>query len=258
MIAFIDLDGTLLGPDSRVSRENAAAVKRLRDAGYTIVFASGRHQRNIAMLVHELEPLEWVVSSQGTVARHFVTGETVFERGLSWADIVQLVALARERAIGLIAYHREAVHVERMTKWIEIYAGKAGWTPLVGPFRELAPVGFQKVLLTTDPEAIVAMREEAVFARFHAVITEPELLELLPPGTNKASAAEAVAKRLGVPPRDTLAFGDGNNDVELLAWAGDSYAMAHGRVAAKLAAKHVCPPGAPETAFARSVTEALG
>src|SRR4051812_17882587 len=106
-LAFIDLDGTLLGPDSRVSKENAAAVKRLREAGYTIVFASGRHQRNIAMLLgrraggsaarngrpahldDELGPLEWVVSSQGTVARHFASGETIFERGLAWGDIVE-------------------------------------------------------------------------------------------------------------------------------------------------------------------------
>lgn len=274
-LAFIDLDGTLLGPDARVSNANAGAVRRLRDAGYAIVFASGRHQRNIAMLLErradgsatgdgrsahlngELGPLEWVVSSQGTVARHFTTGETIFERGLAWTDIVELEALARARDIGLIAYHREAVHVERMTPWIERYAGKAGWSPVVGPFHLLEPIGFQKVLLTTEPSAVITMRDEAVFSRFHAVITEPELLELLPPGTNKASAAEAVATKLGVLPSQTLAFGDGNNDVELLAWAGDSYAMAHGREAAKLAAKHVCPPGPPETAFARAVNEAL-
>jgi hypothetical protein len=248
----------LLGSDQRVSRENGAAVARLREAGYTIVYASGRHQRNIAMLVGVLGPLEWVVSSQGTVARHFATGETVFERGLAFADIVMLEALAQSRDIGLIAYHREAVHVERMTPWITVYAGKAGWSPIVGPFHALPEIGFQKVLLTTSPEAIVTMREEALFSRFHAVITEPELLELLPPGTNKASAAEAVAQKLGVTAKDALAFGDGNNDVELLAWAGNSYAMAHGREAAKLAAKHVCPPGPPETAFARAVNEALG
>ena len=209
----------------------------------------------MAMLVDRLGPLEWVVSSQGTVARHFVTGETVFERGLPMSDIVELEALARSRDIGLIAYHRDAVHVERHTAWIDTYAGKAGWSPLVGPFAALAPIGFQKVLLTTSPEVIAVMRDEATFARFHAVITEPELLELLPPGTNKASAAEAVARRLEV--SNTLAFGDGNNDVELLAWATNSYAMPHGRDAAKRAAKHVAADGPPETAFARAVAAAL-
>ena len=49
-----------------------------------------------------------------------------------------------------------------------------------------------------------------------------------------------------------------NSTVELLAWAGDSYAMAHGRDAAKRAAKHVSPAGPPETAFARAVDDALG
>jgi Cof subfamily protein (haloacid dehalogenase superfamily) len=253
--AFIDLDGTLLGPNQRVSPENAKAILRLREAGYAIVYASGRHQRNMAMLVDDLE---WVVSSQGTVARHFVTGETVFERGLEFDDIVMLEALARAREIGLIAYHRESVHAERRTPWIDSYTTMAGWAPLVGPFEALPKLGFQKVLLTTDPDVIALMREEETFARFHAVITEPQLLELLPRGTNKASAAQAVAERLGISPASCLAFGDGNNDVELLAWAGNSFAMPHGREAAKRAAKQVCPPGPPETAFASAVNEALG
>lgn len=256
--AFIDLDGTLLGPGQRVSPENARAVERLRAAGYAIVYASGRHQRNIALLTGELGALEWVVSSQGTVARHFQTGETVFERGLDFADIARLEALARDRDLGLIAYHREAVHVERMTAWIEVYAGKAGWSPVVGPLDALDPVGFQKVLLTTAPEIVRALREDEAFARFHAVITEPELLELLPPGTNKATAAAAVTKRLGLSADRALAFGDGDNDIELLAWAGRSVAMAHGREGAKRAAKHVCPPGPPETAFARAVEVVVG
>ena len=56
----------------------------------------------------------------------------------------------------------------------------------------------------------------------------------------------------------TLAFGDGNNDVELLRWAGCSFAMHHGRTSAREAARHVSPAGPPETAFARAVDRAFG
>ena len=235
------------------ARDTARAT--YNEAGYEIVYASGRHHLNIARL--GLGELGWLVSSQGTVARHFPSGEVVFESTLDQADVLELEAMARDRGLGAIAYHRDAVHVERVTAWTELYAKSAGWSPLVGPFRDLPAIGFQKVLLTTEPERVMAMHREPCFARYHAVITEPSLLELLPPGTNKATAAEAVARRLGLTAEDAVAFGDGNNDVEMLAWAGNSYAMPHGREAARRAAKHVCPPGPPETAFARAVDHAL-
>jgi len=85
------------------------------------------------------------------------------------------------------------------------------------------------------------------------VSTEHEMLEFLHPATNKALAAEALAAKLGIEREAVLAFGDGNNDVPLLRWAGMSVAMAHGRESAKSAAKKVSPPGAPSTAVARSL-----
>jgi hydroxymethylpyrimidine pyrophosphatase-like HAD family hydrolase len=64
---------------------------------------------------------------------------------------------------------------------------------------------------------------------------------------------EVLACRLGIPREEVIAFGDGNNDVPLLEWAGMSVAMAHGREGARRAAKKVSPPGDPGTAVARAL-----
>lgn len=50
-------------------------------------------------------------------------------------------------------------------------------------------------------------------------------LDLTPPGVSKASALEFVRGELGVDSAHTVAVGDGNNDIEMLKWARDSYAM---------------------------------
>ncbi|MBK1725417.1 HAD family hydrolase, partial [Thiocystis violacea] len=50
-------------------------------------------------------------------------------------------------------------------------------------------------------------------------------LDLTPPGVSKASALEVLREELGVDPAHTVAVGDGNNDIEMLLWARDSYAM---------------------------------
>ena len=68
----------------------------------------------------------------------------------------------------------------------------------------------------------------------------------------------AVASRYGIMPEQVMAFGDGNNDVSMLAWAGLGIAMDNGRPAAKAAAKRVSPPGKPETALARAVASIVG
>ncbi len=54
-------------------------------------------------------------------------------------------------------------------------------------------------------------------------------------------ASGGVARALGLRAADVAAFGDGNNDAPLLAWAGLGVALAHGRPAAKAAAKLVAP-----------------
>ena len=54
-----------------------------------------------------------------------------------------------------------------------------------------------------------------------------------------------------------LAFGDGNNDAAMLAWAGLGVAMPHASEAALAAADRVAPAGNPETALARAVEMVL-
>jgi hydroxymethylpyrimidine pyrophosphatase-like HAD family hydrolase len=95
--------------------------------------------------------------------------------------------------------------------------------------------------------------QEEYRGRLYIVSTEHEMLEFFNPSVNKALAVQVLAKRLGIPREQVLAFGDGNNDVPLLAWAGMSVAMAHGREAARRAGKMISPPGDPATAVARSL-----
>ena len=91
----------------------------------------------------------------------------------------------------------------------------------------------------------------------YVVRTADEILEIAAPATNKALGAQAVARSLGIESHNVAAFGDGNNDVELLSWAGVSVAMDHGREAARRAAKLISAPGSPGTAFARAVQAVL-
>lgn len=259
-LAFVDMDDTLLGPDKRISPENLAALARLRAAGIKVVITSGRHHKNI-LSYREIGHFEWTISSQGAVVRNEQTGEVLLESLLDPKIALTLARRGQEQGFSILVYNRDGVFTEETTDWTNLYARKANWTPQLGSFADLAQTGLEKVFWSTEPARIaeIAPGLIAEFAdRLYVVVTEPELVEFLNPGINKATGAEILAAHLGIAREETLAFGDGNNDVELLHWAGLSVAMRHGRDSARQAATFISPADAtPANAFARSVDLAL-
>ncbi|WP_437654838.1 HAD family hydrolase [Sorangium sp. So ce1182] len=260
-LAIVDLDDTLLGPDKKVSPGNQQALRRLRTSGFDIVIASGRHHLNILRYKDHVGSMSWTISSQGAVVRHAGTDELLREFTLTEAEVLTLCEIGRSAGLSLIVYHHEGVFTERESEWTRLYASRTGWRPKVADLTRLAASGVQKVLLSESAATIARLFPEmkrAYDGRLYVVVTEPESLEFTSLQANKALAARSLASKLAVERRDTIAFGDGNNDVELLTWAGFSVAMAHGRASARQAASKVSPEGPPETAFSRAVDLALG
>ena len=70
----------------------------------------------------------------------------------------------------------------------------------------------------------------------------PHFLEFASPDVTKAAGLEFVAERLGFSAERTVAFGDGENDVELLDWAGYGIAVANADERLLAIADWVCPP----------------
>lgn len=255
-LAIIDLDDTLLGHDKTISPENQLALQRLRDAGYEITLASGRHHLNMLHFHEAAHAADWIISSQGAVVRHVRTNELIHEFTIPEADALAVYAAGRQVGLSIIVYHRDGIFIEAESEWTRLYAKRSMWNPQIADLAALAATGIQKVLLSDSAETIAAHRpefERTFGDRLYVVATENEILEFLSPLVNKAIGTEALARKLGIDRSDIVAFGDGNNDVELLKWAGFSVAMAHGRPAAQRAASKVSPPGPPETAFARAV-----
>ena len=71
------------------------------------------------------------------------------------------------------------------------------------------------------------------------VRTHPHFFETLPAEASKGEAVRRLCARLGVEQRDVLAFGDSENDVDLLRWAGLGVAMAHAPSHVRLVAAQV-------------------
>lgn len=261
-LAAIDIDDTLAGPDKVIGDANRAAVERLRAAGVRVVLASGRRHGNMLRYAGQLGIDDYVISAQGAMTRHSSRGDVLHHAPLDRPLADETIALGREFGVGLVAFTPGGAFSLGRTEWTEKLHHDTGGD-LVYVDR-LPPDGedvVEKVLWCDAPARLSAMFDEmtARFAgRAIVTVTDPHLLEYTSPAATKAAGLAAVAAHYGIDQSHTLAFGDGNNDVPMLGWAGLGVAMSHASENAKRAAKRVAPAGDRETSLARAVEVLLG
>ena len=261
-LAAIDLDDTLLGPDKRISAANREAVRTLRGLGLRIVLASGRRHENMLRFHRELDLDGPIVSCNGALVKNAETGDVLGEQRVPADLAAAVIAEGTGRGITQNYYHVDGgLFVRERTPWTDLYRSRTGSdVDVFGDLTGLAGDRPLKIIWIEAPDVIARLlpEMEARFAgQLYITTTDPEYLEFMALGVNKAVGVEAAAARGGIPREQVLALGDGNNYVPLLRWAGLGVAMHNARPGAKEAADLVAPPGDPETGFARAVAAVL-
>jgi len=257
-LAAIDLDGTLLGPDKTISEQNVAAVGRLSQNGVKVIIASGRRHQNSVRFQRQLQLDGPIIACQGGLIRDGESGNVIEAHFLPQNAAREIVNEAEKNGVQAIYYHLDHLYVsERNNQWLDLYESRVGERAETLPdLNQLDGRRALKIVWYGEPAVLQKIRPE-VSVRYRGKVdvlsTESENLEFMTLGINKATALAKVAEQLGVLREQVLTFGDGENDVQMLAWAGMGVAMRHGNPAAIAAAKLISPPGPRETAFARVV-----
>ncbi|MGW5848081.1 Cof-type HAD-IIB family hydrolase [Streptomyces sp. NPDC055254] len=229
-----DLDGTLLRDDKSVSPRTVAALAAAEEAGIEVFFVTGR-------------PARWMDVVSDHVHGH---GLAICANGAAVVDLhagrkfVQVRALPRVAALAVVDALRAAAPGTSFA--VELTTG-INYEPAYPPFFKdpAAHIGTAEQLLRDETDdtaapvlkllahhAELAPDEFLVLAResagAHASITRSSptsLLEISGPGVSKASTLALCCAERGISPAEVVAFGDMPNDVEMLSWAGTSFAM---------------------------------
>jgi len=262
-LAGVDIDNTLLGRDGRISAENAAAVRELQRAGVHVVLASGRTHGNMLRFHHELGLGDGpIISTQGAVVRPANGGAPWLEQTMEPGLVARVTRDGLDRGLTVQHYRGDDILVQQPSRWSDRDQALND-TPqtTVSDLLAVGGAGVAKIIWLGEPAyiaAIAADRAAAYDGALTVIVTEPAYLEFSDAATSKAGGLAVVAERLGVARAQVLAFGDGNNDVPMLAWAGLGVAMDHAKPSAQRAARLVAPSGDPETSLARAVRLVLG
>ncbi len=245
-LAAIDLDETLLGPDHLISSRNALAVRELAARGVACVIASGRMHEATTRFAEQLGLDAPIISYNGAMVKHPRTGEVWQHLRAPAGPASEIVRFCAENGHHLNYYLDDHLYVACKTAWAEFYLKQtASPMEIVGDLTRFAGSDPTKMILIDTPKTIdrLLVRFRELFGEsLYITKTNSEYLEFMNPHANKGSALKLVADRLGVKREATLAFGDGDNDLPMIEWAGMGVAMGTAKPHVRAMADCVAPP----------------
>lgn len=259
----LDLDGTILGDDLRISARTRVAIREAIARGVTVVLATGRMYRSALPYSESLGLSGPLICYQGAYVR-----ERPGPGGAPGA-ILRHITMDAEPARAAVRWARENgldPHVNADDQLLmEVGDEEApDYERLAGIGAEFVPDLVAAIdhpatkVLAVGPAGLPARLLDAGRAAFagraEVTVSHPEYLEFTAPGVHKGAALRWLALRLGIPMGATMAVGDQHNDLEMIAAAGVGVAMGGAPPEVRAAARHVTAP-LEEDGAARAIEE---
>ena len=244
-VLVLDIDGTLTNSKKEITPNTLAAIRELQRRGHVVVLASGRPTAGLHMMTEKLGFAEnggYILSYNGGCVTYVPTGETVFKNLLPDYVPQWMHAYALEHEMGMCTYlGQDMLFGTQSNRYLEYEARINGiGMQHVDSFEPYMHTDFYKVLLTATPTRAQEKRLAHRFMnRLSIYRSEPYFIEVMPCGVNKASAIAGLLERLGLEREDTIACGDGLNDLTMIRYAGVGVAMGNAQPAVKQAADYV-------------------
>jgi len=206
-------------------------LARTRATGAHVVVVTGRMFRAVRPYLEQAGLDDLVVCYQGAVVADPARGEFVLHVPIPLAAAREAMDAVVAAGFHLNCYVDDLLYVAEVTPEARRYADFQNLEiHAVGDLRAWLDRDPTKLVAVGDPDALDELEAELAprFAgRLFISKSLPFFLEFAHPDVSKGSGLAFVADRLGFRAEETVACGDGENDRELLDWAGFGVAVAN-------------------------------
>lgn len=219
---FFDVDGTLVSFKTHtIPASTLVALNVLRQRGIKLFLSTGRHQKMLGQ-VRDLFPFDGYVTLSG---QYCFAGDRVLRKNPMPAQAVEeLVAAAGDDAFSCIFLEGEEIYLNCINDLTRAFMKDLNLPlPPVRPASHaLGREIYQAItFLDRDNEHLLLDRAPHLkTTRWH-----PHFLDVIPPTGGKDKGMDAILEHFGIPVEESMAFGDGENDLSMLVHAGIGVAM---------------------------------
>lgn len=239
---FFDIDGTLWGSDNIVPQSAVDAIHGLQKNGHLAFICSGRTRGFIQNEKLLGIGFDGIVSGCGTMVEY--GGKTVFCKEIEKEQATDTVKLLYEYGFLPILEGKEYLYLEESDFAGDAY-GRKLMTDL-GERRKSIREYWGKWEISKFSCGTPGDKRDECFEKlaplYDFMIHNSVVAELVPKGFHKGTGIQKVCELLDLDIEDTIAFGDGANDIGMFQTAGTAVAMGNGSDAAKASADLVTAP----------------
>ena len=233
--AFFDVDGTLMSHQTRqVPPSTVAALKKLRERGVPCILATGRHVNEIDNLPVGSIPFDGYIMLNGQLIlddkRRVLHGVPFRGRALE-----HLVDLFNRKQIPLALVEEDGLRLnfvnERVVAVQDVISSKI---PPLGIYTGKPVYLVCGYLSKADETLLEEIREECIVTRWNSCG-----VDIIAKGGGKVVGIQRYLEANGITKEEIIAFGDGENDLEMLKFAGIGVAMGNAEEIVKCSADYV-------------------
>ena len=222
---FFDIDGTLIDNNFKVPKSTIKALKELRENGHLAFICTGRAK---AMVPEDLMELgfDGIVGACGTYGE--LNGQVIYNIELSREVVEKAIKVFREYGICCVLEGEKFIYAEEseikgpllevLSRLVESCNGR---------FKMTIEQDYQinKLTCNSDKRCDFKIIYEDLKDDFDFIYHNDFMIEVVPKGYSKAKGIELMIRHLGIDIKDTYAFGDSLNDLEMLKYVKYGIAM---------------------------------
>ncbi len=246
-LVAIDIDGTLVNNNRKITPEVFDAIQKAKAAGVKIVIATGRPLlgvKNILESLNLLDAGDYVITYNGALVQATATGEAFIDEPLTYNDYLDIEMESRRLDTPLHSITMSTIytHNRNISKFSVNEAYITGLPLKYRTAAEMSKHEIIKMMYIDEPEkldATIAKLPPRFRERYTIVKSTPFYLEILNKNASKGLAVQHLAEKLGISHEETMAIGDEENDRSMLESVGNPVVMANGNPELKKIAKYI-------------------
>lgn len=232
---FFDVDGTLVSHTKRnVPESTKLVMEKLKEKGIKRVLATGRHMSEISILPIENMEFDAYIMLNGQLCLDS-TGNVILENPITGFDKEYFIKIFNEKLVPIMFVEKDEMYINFINESVEI-AQDAISTPLPD-VKNYTGNEIYQVILYADEETENRISKNLVGSKITR--WNEYALDVISYSGGKESGIKEYLKLNNIKREETMAFGDGENDIDMLKLVGIGVAMGNAESCVKESADYI-------------------
>lgn len=240
-LLFLDIDRTILKPDHTYTNSTKDAIEQLQNQGIEVFLATGRPLHEITELAEELN-VQALIGYNGALGIYQT--RTIVDEPMHQDTIRQFLAIAEKHGHEMVLYTNKknyftSLDSPAVQKFIETFQLQHNDQFVQEVSGEI--LGATILNVNNEEHSILYQLDENIHLSQVNIAGVENSYDIIRKNVNKGTAIKTICEMLEIPIEQTIAFGDGMNDKEMLQAVEEGFAMGNAHPDLFAYAKHMTP-----------------